>query len=165
MTQSAPTIRSGGPRFREYAAVPVAVQPILINSDLKILLLSSPRRQQGWQLVNGALEAGETLMEGTRRELHEELGSKIQTAALGTVHTGTFRYDDQIPFMLESYHLFAYLGGPIIPGDDMAGSEARWWSMNEIAQSDHGFHPTVQLEILQRALDLYQTWLEKQQPG
>ncbi len=47
---------------------------IIINQTEQVMLLSSPTRKQGWQLVSGALEAGETLLAGTLREVYEELG-------------------------------------------------------------------------------------------
>jgi hypothetical protein len=74
MATSRPYVTSEGPRFRRFAAFPVAVQAILVNSDERFLLLFNPVGDQGWQVVSGALEAGETLLEGTLREVREELG-------------------------------------------------------------------------------------------
>ncbi|HET9907111.1 MAG TPA: NUDIX hydrolase [Anaerolineales bacterium] len=109
----------------------MAIQAIIINQDQQVLLLSSPTRKQGWQVVSGALKAGETLLAGTLREVYEELGKNIQVRPLGTVHIETFHYDEQVRFMVSSYYLFAYQGGRIIPGDDMKGSKHRWWSMKK----------------------------------
>lgn len=95
--------------------------------------------------MSGALEAGETILEGTLREVHEELGSDIQVRPLGTVHLETFQYDEQVQYMLGSYYLFTYAGGKIIPGDDMAGSLYRWWTLVELGKMELNFSSIYQI--------------------
>jgi len=96
MSSEQPTVTTAGPRQRRFNTSSVAVQAIIVNPDEQFLLLSSPTRQQGWQVVSGALEAGETLLAGTLREVYEELGQDIQVRPLGTVHAETFHYDEQV---------------------------------------------------------------------
>lgn len=158
MPREYPIVTSAGPKQRQFATSAVAVQAIIVNPDRQILLLSSPTRKQGWQLVSGALEAGETLLAGTIREVHEELGKEIRVRPLGTVHIETFHYDEQVKFMLSSYYLFAYQGGLILPGDDMVGSAYRWWGKREIEVVEGGFHRSTKPWLLKRAIELYNLW-------
>jgi 8-oxo-dGTP pyrophosphatase MutT (NUDIX family) len=119
MSSEQPIVTTAGQNPRQFATLAVAAQALIINQDEQILLLSSPTRNQGWQVVSGALEAGETILEGTLREVYEELGRDIRVRPLGTVHLETFHYDERVRYMLSSYYLFAYEGGRILPGDDM----------------------------------------------
>ena len=63
-----PTVYSE--RKRPFATSAVAIQPIIVNEEGRILLLSSPYRNQPnhWQFVSGALEAEETVLEAALRE-------------------------------------------------------------------------------------------------
>lgn len=165
MASNQPIITTLGPRPRQFAMSAVAVQAIIVNQNQQVLLLSSPTRKQGWQFVSGALESGETLLAGTLREVHEELGKDVQVRPLGTVHLESFHYDKQVQFMLASYYLFAYQGGHITPGDDMKGSTYRWWSMKEVKENGTGFHRSTKPWLLRRAIELYNLWeKESDQP-
>ena len=62
MKGNQPLITAVGSRQRQIVTSAVAVQAILINQNEETLLLRSPRRNRGWQLVSGALEANETLL-------------------------------------------------------------------------------------------------------
>ncbi|MCB0211658.1 MAG: NUDIX domain-containing protein [Anaerolineae bacterium] len=157
MSHEQPIVITAGPRFRRFATSALAAQAIIINQAQQVLLLFSPRKQS-WQVVSGALEAGETLLDGTLREVYEELGNAIRVRPLGTVHMETFHYDEQVHYMLSSYYLFEYQGGAIVPGDDMIGSEYRWWRMTDIDAAGIDFHPTTKPWILKRAVQLYELW-------
>ena len=119
--------------------------------------------------MNGAMEAGETVLEAVLRETYEEAGSELLVCPLGTVHISAFHYDDRVRFMLSVAYLLAYDGGPVQPGDDMSGSEYRWWSLEELSS------PEVELAIppgekwlLARAIELYRLWNKQDgalQPG
>ena len=162
---SQPVIYTEPPRKRPFVTTPIALQAIIMNDDEQFLLLNSPRRQPGWQVVSGALEAGETILAGTLREVAEEVGLGVKVRPLGLVHAQTFHYDEQVRFMASTYYLLAYEGGEVVPGDDMAGSEARWWSLAELEAEDALFHVTVQLWMLRRAVNLFRLWRhEEEQP-
>ena len=158
MASQQPIVIAAGPRQRRFVTSAVAMQAIIINEAEEILLLSSPNRKQGWQLVSGALEANETLLDGTLREVHEELGTDIQVRPLGIVHVETFHYDECVQFVLGTYYLFAYQGGEVKPGDDMLGSEFRWWSLADLNDGSLKFHASVKLWMLKRAVELYRLW-------
>ena len=161
MLNQQPFVTAAGSRQRRFATSAVAIQAIITNQAEEILLLSSPTRKQGWQVVSGALEAGETLLDGTLREVYEELGEDIRVRPLGTVHVETFHYDENVRYMLSTYYLFAYEGGKIQPGDDMIGSEYRWWSLSDLDENKLVFHASAKPWMLERAIDLYRLWLNQ----
>ena len=145
-----------GRRFAGFAA---AVLVFIIDPDTRrFLLLSSPakRRRPGWEIVNGGLEAGESVLEGVRREAAEEAGPDVRLAVLGSVHAWTYRYDDAVTHMLSLAFVASYLGGEIAPGDDMAGSTAWWASLDEIrrlSSDDAGALIPEDLWLFERALE------------
>ncbi|MCA9932987.1 MAG: NUDIX hydrolase [Ardenticatenaceae bacterium] len=154
-----PTILSAGER--PFAAFPVAVQAILVNEQEQILLLSSARRGRAgiWQIISGGLEASETILAGTLREVAEEVGADVQVRPLGLVHAQSFHYDTAVQHMIGTYYLMAYEGGEVIPGDDMVGSEWRWWSLDELV--DAPLHASTHLWMLRRAVQLYRLWKDE----
>ena len=113
------------PSGRPFACFP-AVVLVFIVDDRKLLLLSDPETPGQWQVVKGALEAGETVLDGALREVREEAGPKVRVRPLGTVHALTLQ-SAGIPYIV-IYYLMAYEGGPIEPGDDMLGCQVRWWN-------------------------------------
>lgn len=160
MTNSQPFItnRKG---TRHFACSAVALQAVVVNPEEEVLLLSSPIRNANgaWQVVSGALEAGETILAGTLREAYEELGSDIRVRPLGTIHAQTFHYDENVQYMIAIYYLLAYERGEVQPGDDMQGSQFRWWSMAELEQENvELLVPPGQKWILERAIELYRLW-------
>jgi 8-oxo-dGTP diphosphatase len=146
-------------RRRRFACSPVAILVFVVNEREEALLLSHPERQGGWEVVNGALEAGETVLEGALRETREEAGPGVRVRPLGTVHVSSFHYDEQVEYMLSLGYLMAYDGGEIEPGSDMAGSAYRWWGLAELEEDDvHLIVPPGQKWLLERAVELYRLW-------
>ncbi len=143
---------------RPFAASAIALQAIIVNDQEQILLLNSPSRNQGWQVISGGLEAGETILDGIRREVAEEVGATVQVRPLGVIHAETFHYDENVRFMVGIYYLLAYEGGTIVPGDDMTGSACRWWSLDELDDDNLHRHPTIIPWMLRRAINLYRLW-------
>ncbi|MCB8943293.1 MAG: NUDIX hydrolase [Ardenticatenaceae bacterium] len=156
-----PIVYTGPPRHRPFATSPIAIQAIVINNEEKFVLLNSLRRKQGWQVVSGGLEAGETILAGVLREVGEELGEGVRVRPLGIIHAETFHYDEQVRFMVSLYYLMVYEGGEIVPGDDMAGSEVRWWSLDELQEEGLRFHPSVKPWLMERAVGLYRLWRDE----
>lgn len=156
-----PTITAqNGRSFPTYA---VALQAIIINDNEEILMLYSHNRKQGWQIISGGLDAEETILGGTLREINEEIGEKALVRPLGLVHSQTFQYDPAIPHMIGTYYLFTYEGEPIIPGDDMVGSDVRWWSLAELENEKPVLHGSTHLWMLERAVELYRMWKDKEE--
>ncbi len=153
-------------RGRQFAASAISLQGIIINKDDQLLLLSSPVRNQekGWQTVSGGLEAGETILDGMLREVREEVG-EIGVRPLAVLHSHTFHYDENVPFMVGIYYLLRYEGGEVVPGDDMVGSAFKWWGLEELetalAQQEATLHFSTHLWMLRRAVELNHFFAEE----
>ena len=121
-------------------------------------MLSHPKRS-GWEVVNGALDADETVLDGVLREIAEEAGPRVRVRPLGAIHIASFHFDSKVQYMISLHYLLEYLGGQVEPGDDMQGSEYRWWPVDEL-MSDHVdvLVPVESKWVLQRALDLFRLW-------
>ena len=76
---------------RRFVCSAVAVSNIIVNQKGEVLLLSSPIKNKdgGWQVISGALEAQETVLDGTLREIAEEVGEDVHVRRLGAVHVNT----------------------------------------------------------------------------
>lgn len=155
-------VGANGRRFAGFAA---AVLVFVIDGSgpapARVLLLRAPGRRRGWEIVNGGLEAGETLEEGARREVAEEAGPSVRLDLLGTAHTMSFHYDDEIPHMISTFFVASFLGGEVEPGDDMAGSEVRWATLDEVralaATPGEALVP-AELWLFERAFQLFELW-------
>jgi ADP-ribose pyrophosphatase YjhB (NUDIX family) len=145
---------------RRFACAPVAVEGIIVNEAEQVLLLSHPQRQGTWQVVSGAWEAGETLLQGVLREVSEEAGPDVRVRPLGTVHAQSFHLDANVRYVIGLFYLLAYEGGEIQPGDDMLGSKYRWWALDKLMEPSCRitFH---QKWILARAVELYRLWVHR----
>lgn len=164
MTPNKPVIVSADGR-RAFAAFTASVVVYIVDDLERILMLASPKRHGAWEVINGAMDADESILTAVLRETAEEAGPDVRVRPLGTIHAYTFRYDATIPHMISIAYLCAYEGGDVVPGDDMAGSEFRWWSLAEIAAEQPQIivpgpeHPW----LLTRAVDLHH-WLKDQPP-
>lgn len=159
MARQPELVGDNGRRFAGFAA---AVLVFIIDpSTRRFLLLSSPskRGRPGWEIVNGGLEAGESPLEGVRREVAEEAGADVRLRVLGSVHTWAYRYDDSVTHMLSLAFVAAYEGGEVVPGDDMAGSSVRWASLDEIRSLSGGLIPE-DVWIFERALQCFDLWVD-----
>lgn len=61
---------------------PISVLVVIYTSDMQVLLLERADHPGYWQSVTGSREAGETLIETARREVHEETGLDARQYAL-----------------------------------------------------------------------------------
>src|SRR5262245_13188763 len=96
---------------RQFACSAAAILVFIVNEHEEILLLNHPKRRGRWEVINGALEAGETVVEGALRETAEEAGAALRVRPLGIVHVSTFHYDQHVQYMLSISYLMAYQGG------------------------------------------------------
>lgn len=151
MTQHTITAQSG----REFAAFPAGLIALIIDKQERFLLLKHPKHGT-YEPVNGAYDAGETMLAGLQREIREEAGEEIQVRPISAVHSYNFRYDETIPHMISLIFLFEYVGGEIIPGDDMIGAEVKWLTVAEINSGDYQIPvPNQAMWVYERAVKLY----------
>jgi 8-oxo-dGTP pyrophosphatase MutT (NUDIX family) len=149
---------------RRFAGSAAAVLVFLVDARRRFLLLRAPRRGARWEVVNGGLEAAETVLDAAKREVAEEAGPAVRHRMLGTVHAYTWRYDDGVTHMISTCWVSAYLDGEVQPGDDMAGSEVRWASIDEIeAMAAEGL-ALVPSEpwMFRRALQCFDLWVDEE---
>jgi 8-oxo-dGTP diphosphatase len=149
---------------RSFATFPVAVVVPIVNRHGELLLLESQRRPGLWEPVNGAVEAGETLLEAAFREVSEEAGPELRVRPLGVVHASSFAYDARVRRMVSVVYLMAHEGGSAMPGDDMFGSQLRWATPSAI-ESDglRLLAPLDQPWLRRRTLELF--WLWESEPA
>jgi 8-oxo-dGTP pyrophosphatase MutT (NUDIX family) len=57
-------------------------------------------------VINGGLDAEETILDGMLREVREEAGTEIRVRPLGAIHAYTFRFDDHVQFVSSSFKSF-----------------------------------------------------------
>jgi 8-oxo-dGTP diphosphatase len=144
---------------RVFATSPAAVVVPIVNSREQLLLLEHPRRSGWWEPVNGAVEAGETVLGAALREVREEVGAEVRVRPLGVVHASTFAYDELIERVISVTYLMAHEGGEPVPGDDMRGSRVTWATCDEIESQALRLVPPLDEEWLRvRTIELFRLW-------
>lgn len=119
---------------REYPAQPiVGVGAVILQDDRVLLVRRGKEPLKGvWSLPGGALELGERLEAGIRREIREEVGLEVEVGPIVEVferitpdERGVVRYH---------YVLIDYLcrptGGSLLAADD--ADDARWVTLSEL---------------------------------
>ncbi len=132
-----------------------AARVLLIDDQNRLLLLCAKFSEgEVWIMPGGTLEPGETIEQAAARQLWEETG--VQSAELGPcvwtrVHEfewGGTRYEQHERFFV------VRVTSPTITLDNSSVeelqllSEWRWWTAEEIAQSDAMFAPRKLAKIL-----------------
>ncbi len=124
---------------REYPEAPIVGVGAVILDDNRVLLVRrglEPLKGE-WSIPGGALELGETLEAGVRREVAEETGLAVDTRAIVEVldrivlDEGRVRYH----YVLIDF-LCVPVGGSLMPGTDAV--DARWVAHEEL--NSHGIY-------------------------
>jgi ADP-ribose pyrophosphatase YjhB (NUDIX family) len=143
---------------REFPTAPIAgVGAVVLDAELRVLLV---RRGQEpllgeWSLPGGALELGERLEDGVRREVREETGLDVEPEEIVAVfdhisHAGDNPARVRFHYVLVDYRC-RVLGGALRSATD--ATEARWAAWNEL--TGHGalaVRPFT-LSVIRKALD------------
>ncbi|NLI79500.1 MAG: NUDIX hydrolase [Candidatus Riflebacteria bacterium] len=146
---------------RRFPCFPAAVVVFLVNEREEFLLLAHPARH-GWEVINGGLDAGLTILDGALKETREEAGPQVKARPIGVVHASSFHYDENVRFMISVSYVMAYEGGPIEPGDDMAGSRFRWAGLAELESGAIPLLvPTTGPWLFRRALEVFRLWQDR----
>lgn len=139
-----------------------AARVILLDPDDRILLIQIQfdATRTLWLTPGGGLEEGESHEDAARRELFEETG--IVDVELGPCvwhRTHVFRFEGVLYEAQERYFVARLAHVPEITTDHRTEieremlSDARWWSVDEIAASDETFVPRRLAERLLRLLE------------
>jgi 8-oxo-dGTP diphosphatase len=143
---------------REFPTAPIAgVGAVVLDDARRVLLV---RRGQEpllgeWSLPGGALELGERLEDGVRREISEETGLDVEPVEIVAVFDHISHASDNPAQVRFHYVLVDYrcrvLGGSLASATDV--TEVRWASWNEL--TGHGaiaLRPFT-LSVIRKALD------------
>lgn len=119
---------------REYPLAPiVGVGAVVIHEDRVLLIRRGHEPMKGqWSLPGGALEVGETLLEGVRREVREETGLEVAPVALIEVVDRISRDAEgsvQFHYVLLDY-LCRVTGGEVCCATDAI--DVRWARRDEL---------------------------------
>ena len=125
----------------------IGVSAIIFDQDERVLLIrrGKPPAAGFWHVPGGKLEAGESLVEGVRREVKEETGLDVN---IGPIMAVVERRQEGFHYVIIDF--LAQLAEPnqthLIAADD--ASDARWVAEHELNQFPiaHGLLP-----ILERA--------------
>lgn len=152
-------VAANGRRFATFAA---AVLVLVVDPATdRFLLFEAPgkRGRPGWEVVNGAVERDETLLEAVHREVLEEAGA-IRVEVLGPVHAESWRYDVQVPNMISVAFAAVLRSGDVSPGDDVAGCAHRWASLDDVRALLAAGEAAIPGDVapFERALDEVRRW-------
>jgi 8-oxo-dGTP pyrophosphatase MutT (NUDIX family) len=146
-----------------------AARVLLIDAAGRTLLFrgGDPARPglRWWFTPGGGLDAGETPARGAARELLEETGLRVDPAELGApIWHEVTEFTYRTRWYRQSQDFFVlHLGGPRHDGwrVDTAGFDAderavvdehRWWTADEIDDTDETVYPTVLSALLRHCL-------------
>lgn len=147
---------------RVFATFPGAVIVFVVDDRERLLVFSSPRRPGWWEVINGAMEDGEAVLDAAMRELGEEGGAQLRARPLGVFHVESFDYDPTVRRMLSICYLMQYIGGPVEPGDDMEGSHVAWWTPGDVsAHLERCIPPLDHAFLAPRALECFRLWRDR----
>ncbi|MHB1020981.1 MAG: NUDIX hydrolase [Acidobacteriaceae bacterium] len=132
---------------REYPEAPiVGIGAVVLDGSRVLLVRRGKEPLKGeWALPGGALELGETLVEGVIREVREETGLDIKPEALVEVFDRIYRNENgevQYHYVLVDW-LCRFTGGELRCGDD--ADDARWVDHTELGS--HGIYKLAPFTI------------------
>lgn len=119
---------------REYPERPIVGVGAVIFDEGRVLLVRRGHAPSlgEWSIPGGALEVGETLEEGVRREVREETGLVVEPVAMVEVFDRIARDDAgrvQFHYVLVDY-LCRIAGGSAAFADDAVG--LRWATLDDL---------------------------------
>ena len=143
---------------REFPTAPIAgVGAVVLDRELRVLLVRRGKEPLlgEWSLPGGALELGERLEDGVRREVREETGLDVEPEEIVAVfdhisHAGDDPARVRFHYVLVDYRC-RVLGGTLRSATDVTA--ARWAAWNEL--TGHGalaVRPFT-LSVIRKALD------------
>jgi 8-oxo-dGTP pyrophosphatase MutT (NUDIX family) len=121
---------------------------LLITDDSgRIMLCRAIGHTEGWQVIGGAIDPGESPAEAAVREAHEELGVTVRLGRLlgavgGPDYVVTYPNQDVVAYVTVCYEAFIVSGDPVPDGEEL--SRIGWFSRSDL--------PAIPLSRFARAL-------------
>lgn len=113
------------------------------NDNVALILKSRGAYAGSWDLPGGSIEFGESPMQALVREVYEETGLQVQTAALVDTLSARVPYKNSVGEDVELHHLGIIFTCEVKAseelrhtGDDQDASAARWVSRLEAQNLD-----------------------------
>jgi len=124
-----------------------AVSIVLTDPEGRILLSLPTGHTDGWHIIGGAIDPGESPRETAVREAREELGVEVRVGELlgafgGPDYQVTYPNEDVVAYVSVCYEAFIVSGDPVPDGEELA--KIAWFSPEEL--------PDVELSRFARAL-------------
>ena len=124
-----------------------AVSVLAVDSRDRVLLAWPAGHEDGWHVLGGAVDPGESPAEAAVREAREEIGAEVRLVKLlgafgGPNHEILYPNGDQVAYVVTLYQAEVTSGEPTPDGEELAA--ARWFTQEEL--------PTVQLNPGARAM-------------
>lgn len=143
---------------REFPNAPIAgVGAVVLDADERILLVRRGHEPLlgEWSIPGGALELGERLEDGVRREVREETGLEVTPEEIVAVfdhisHAGDNPERVRFHYVLVDYRC-RVAGGTLHSATDV--TEARWASWNELTGHSALAVRPFTLSVIRKALD------------
>ena len=143
---------------REFPNAPIAgVGAVVLDADERILLVRRGHEPLlgEWSIPGGALELGERLEDGVRREVREETGLDVTPEEIVAVfdhisHAGDDPERVRFHYVLVDYRC-RVAGGTLRSATDV--TEARWASWNELTGHSALAVRPFTLSVIRKALD------------
>lgn len=133
---------------REYPNAPLAGVGAVVVHQGRVLVArrGNPPMKGHWTLPGGALELGETLLEGVAREVREETGLEVEPVELVELLDRIHRVEGRIQFhYVIADYLCRVTGGGLQAASDV--DAVRWIERSEwMGQS--GLAPELQLDAI-----------------
>lgn len=93
---------------------------VLIDGRAVLIRRANEPRKGEWSIPGGRLERGETMAEGVRRELREEIGLDVEVGSLIEAFERIYRTPEgrvRFHFVILDYLCRAHSGAPVAGGD------------------------------------------------
>ncbi len=147
---------------QSFPCFPVSILAFVVDTWDRCLLLRRPG-QPGWEVINGTLQAGETVPEAVTREIRQKAGAAVQAVYLGVLDAFTFVFDANLPPAITICCLMRYRGGEIELAGDVRGADHHWWETSQVDLLDLAV-PRNRWDLLIRAGEMARYLRDARQP-
>lgn len=124
-----------------------SVSVLVLDAGGRLLLVHHAGHDDGWAVLGGAVEVGESPAEAAVREAHEEIGVRVRLRRLlavlgGSDYEVTYPNGDRVAYVTASFEAEIVDGTPVADQDEL--DAVAWFRPDEL--------PAVRLNQFARAL-------------